>query len=516
MMAYPLCKYTTALYTQVINLTQSAERIAKGNPSMKPIFEPERLFLEQQLNVRLPKNCWRKSSKVFLNVEDKIPLLEFKALQGKITLTKYHILEIKDDSTIRIKYKGKEYTLKNHTYEEEYLKKETYLNELIEESLNETISYMEKYPDYEYRISLSGGKDSSLLLWMMQKVYAKLGRDIYLEVTPDAYNTSNDTAQTYLQIKKDIKPWVERIMDHSKVTDQLSYDLEFNKHMKAFIHSPEKGWYSWLKENKNWFLPSINVRNCCSTYKEGQVKKILDKNKRYVTFLGMRRFESQKRAFYEFDLDAAYLKKGKATNLRANWRKFCPIVNFKNEDVWLLILHYQIPHNKMYEYGYSRCGCLICPYASCYTDLLTRKYYPNLMRKWEYACSQNYDLYNIGPRLKWTKEEWQLGKWKEGTSKERELLILKKTKERVEQLAAIKGISPEIAEKYWDKQVCVCGKRLNPDEVALNLKLYGRYEGIEDTRTFKCKDCMCKDLDITKKQYQELVMEYRSSGCNLF
>ena len=75
-----------------------------------------------------------------------------------------------------------------------------------------------------------------------------------------------------------------------------------------------------------------------------------------------------------------------------------------------------------------------------------------------------------------------------------------------------------LAEKYWDKK-CDCGKKLNPDEIAMNYKLFGRYEDIsanEDNRQLYCKECMCKKLGITSKEYSEKVMEFRLQGCELF
>lgn len=59
-------------------------------------------------------------------------------------------------------------------------------------------------------------------------------------------------------------------------------------------------------------------------------------------------------------------------------------------------------------------------------------------------------------------------------------------------------------------------KKLNPDEVAMFLKLFGRYENKEDDRSYLCKECLCKLMNITKDEYTEKVKEFRSSGCNLF
>lgn len=72
-----------------------------------------------------------------------------------------------------------------------------------------------------------------------------------------------------------------------------------------------------------------------------------------------------------------------------------------------------------------------------------------------------------------------------------------------------------MAEKYWDKK-CLCGKKLNPDEIAMFYKIFGRYENQEDNRQLLCKKCLCEKLNITTKEYSEKVMEFRKQGCNLF
>ena len=82
-------------------------------------------------------------------------------------------------------------------------------------------------------------------------------------------------------------------------------------------------------------------------------------------------------------------------------------------------------------------------------------------------------------------------------------------------MAKIKGISEELAIKYF-KRVCVCGKKLNPDEVAMFLKLSGRYENIEDNRNYLCKKCLCEMFDMETKEYDKKKLEFRNQGCELF
>lgn len=173
-----------------------------------------------------------------------------------------------------------------------------------------------------------------------------------------------------------------------------------------------------------------------------------------------------------------------------------------------------IPFNEQYRYGFERCGCLICPYQSDYTDLLIEYFYPKMWDRWVnnilYKSFENLEVYK---NFKYSFYEWVNHKWKSGTSKEYEIIQLKPTKERVEELAKLKNVSEEIAEKYFRNTCAECEKKLNPNEVGMNLKYFGRQFPIE---RMICKKCFCKKMGINSKEYNKQIIEFRDSGCNLF
>ena len=169
----------------------------------------------------------------------------------------------------------------------------------------------------------------------------------------------------------------------------------------------------------------------------------------------------------------------------------------------------------MYKLGFQRVGCLLCPYQSNYNDLLIQKYYPQRWDWWMNILEKNYINTGVEKRLHWTLEEYKNGKWKTGISKVQELITKKYTEERSLELVKILGISKEMADKYWNRE-CSCGKKCNPTEIAMFYKLYGRYEGVEDNRQPKCKKCVCEEQEIDKKKYQEMYLNFREQGCNLF
>lgn len=444
---------------------------------MKPIFEQERVFLQEKLGIELPQNCWRDACKIYLNSDKESLILRFKVEQKKLVITK-NVME----KVLK--------TTRNKTLEEEIRENNDRLNELERESIEKTKEYIHKYHRNEIRVSYSGGKDSDVMWHILKKVFKDEGIEDYVI---DFYNTTNDTAQTYLHVKNDLP------QDHLQ------------------IHNPDKGWYQWLIE-KEYYLPSVTVRNCCSTYKEGKVREVLDIDVDYIIFLGARKYESTKRSEYDWDLNEAWKKSNpnKALSVPYYWRRFLPIVNFTDVDVWLYILREGILINKMYELGFSRTGCLLCPYSTEYNDLLIERHYPKYWERWTEIVSKNYERYDVRRRLKWTKDEYiNEGKWKRPVAKEHEIISRKPTAKRIKEIADLKGVSEEIAAKFFQK-VCRCNKKLNSDEIAMFLKITGIYEGVDDSRQYLCKNCMCEELNITKDQYAEKVREFREGGCNLF
>ena len=382
---------------------------------------------------------------------------------------------------------------KNYTLEEEYEVAREQLEAKVKQSIQMTKEYTLKNLDKKIFVSISGGKDSDVMKHIVDIAFNELREEgINVDYNLIAFNTSNDTAETYKHLKQ-----------HHKMT-------------KENIISPEVGFYQWIVDKKNYFTPTRFVRNCCSTYKEGQLTKIMGKKEDTLTFLGMRSPESVKRKDYDFDLNEAQKKIGKKPNVPENWLRFLPIVKWTDAEVWLYILNRKMKYNDMYNKGFNRIGCLICPYQSDVVELLIKNHYPKQWKRWVDILAKGYEIYGVERRLKWDLLEWcEGGRWKSATSKESELTTKKATPERVKELAELKGISEEMAVKYFKKE-CSCGKKLNPTEIAMFLKLTGRYENQEDNRQYLCKKCLSEFLGITTKEYKEKAIEFIQGGCELF
>lgn len=298
-------------------------------------------------------------------------------------------------------------------------------------------------------------------------------------------NTSNEVAATYKKVKS-----VDNIQ----------------------IINPKKGFYDWLKNDKKYFLPTRLTRSCCAKFKEGGLKKHFDKNEHLIMVLGVRKFESAKRSGYDYVMDYTFRSKNhKNNNIPKKWVNIAPIINWTDVDVWLYIMRENIEYNELYNKGYNRVGCIICPYQHDYIDILTRENYPHISKRWDSILKESYKRYRVWDNFHWTFDEYKNSKWKTGTSKDGELIKLKATKERINELAKLKGIDKSLAEKYFKKDCCICGKKItNPHAIGMSLKLN------RNSSSFYCKKCLGEKLGLNNKELNLLIRQYKEGGCNLF
>ena len=372
--------------------------------------------------------------------------------------------------------------------------KKEHLNQMEENSINKILEFIETNPTNRYIVSHSGGKDSSITYAIWLKAIEKLkivNRSLYNNLNWEIafFNTSNETADTYKYIKQNLPK------------DKLN------------IINPDMGFYQWIINVKNYFVPSVFFRNCCTKFKEKQMFENYECDENIIMVTGLRKYESFKRSKYDYVMD--YEKRKEihgVNNIPKNLTIFAPVVEWEDTDVWLYLIKNKIPVNKQYYYGFNRTGCLICPFQNDYIDILTKKYYPTHWKRWEELLKVNHEYYKIGERLKWSVDEWIEGKWKQAKSREQLIVMNKPNAKNIKELAEVKGISEELAAKYFHKK-CECGKNLNPTEVAVNLKFYGR-NMIEDK--MECKKCFMNSNDMKRQDYKEMVWNFVNDGCKLF
>jgi len=207
-------------------------------------------------------------------------------------------------------------------------------------------------PKDGYYLAFSGGKDSVAIYDLAVKAGVKF--DAHYCVSPI------DPPQIYSFIK------------------EMYPDVQWDFHARGF----------WKLVNKKG-LPMMNSRWCCEVIKEA------GGNGR-VVIVGNRRAEGSKRSKQCYVEVGRNYKKLKKTFIR-------PILNFDNYDIWQYIKGNNLPYCSLYDEGFKRLGCILCPFSR---DIERDEiYFPKITKLWHIACdrlvarykSQNYTNLNGKP-----------------------------------------------------------------------------------------------------------------------
>lgn len=139
---------------------------------------------------------------------------------------------------------------------------------------------------------------------------------------------------------------------------------------------------------KKGCLPTKMVRWCCSTYKEISGAGT-------VTLLGIRHEESPRRS----KRNEVEISRRKFTGTFDQWEEhkekmltcvrgkdkilLSPIIQWTEKDVWTYLSERGIPHCSLYDKGYRRIGCILCPMSNRKMKIREMNDYPHVRRNWE-------------------------------------------------------------------------------------------------------------------------------------
>lgn len=217
------------------------------------------------------------------------------------------------------------------------------MNGLVQRSIQFIRATYEQYEKqgYKFVVAFSGGKDSIVLLDLVQRALAP---DQFMVVFSD---TGMELSDTYSAIDK---------------AKNHYYNLNFQVARSSF--SPTESW-------REFGPPGRGLRWCCGVHKSVPtlvlLKSISDGNNvKAVVFDGVRSEESDKRSTY------AELSEGKKHISQVNCS---PILKWSTPEIYLYILERNILFNKAYKFGLFRVGCAVCPMSSSWWDGIANSLY---------------------------------------------------------------------------------------------------------------------------------------------
>jgi len=382
-----------------------------------------------------------------------------------------------DGETVKVDFSFYKYTKKElelikslETWDETINREKDRINMLEKESLNIIKEYTNLNNNRLNATLTSFGKDSAVTL--------HLGRKLFPDMLAIFGNTSLDCADTY---------------KHAKATHNV---LTIN---------PKEGFYQWRERYQ--YIPTRFNRACCDIFKEGSMIEHLDESDKYnnreILFLmGMRNEESSGRSGYGDEW-----RNNKWGDRK--WDALLPIRKWTEFDVWLYILKEGVDFNEKYRKGYMRVGCAIaCPYSNMSTWMLDQYWYKNMYDRWHNILEKDFINNQKWGRLNCTLEEYH-SVWNGGKIRK------EPTEAVVIELMKHKGLDDiEVAKSYFNNTCCEidCNKNVvDSDLVAMNMKFLGR-----NTQNMYCKKHFRIRLDMSVKEYNQHVEDFKIDECNLF
>lgn len=208
-------------------------------------------------------------------------------------------------------------------------------------------------PENGFYLAFSGGKDSQVLYHIAKMAGVKFKAHMNL--------TSVDPPDVIRFVKKEYP------------------EVEFNK--------PKISMYDMAIKKK--ILPTKTIRWCCAEYKE---KSGAGK----VTLIGIRHEESVRRSKRK---EVSINTKGKRKEMTFDqWSEHeekmvtcvegkdrilvSPIIHWTEKDVWSFLNSNNIPHCSLYDEGYRRIGCILCPMSSYKLKIQECNRFPHAKHKW--------------------------------------------------------------------------------------------------------------------------------------
>lgn len=189
--------------------------------------------------------------------------------------------------------------------------------------------------------SFSGGKDSQVVL------------DLCTRAIP-----STDFEVIYSDTGYELPPSLELYDKIQKQYKEKFPDLKF-----SLARNHDSVLNYWDKIG----TPSDTHRWCCSVMKTAPLYRMLrsgsDKLAKILTFDGVRAEESTKRS--------AYQRKGKGKH--TNVYNAHPILYWNTIEIFFYLFKYHLDINIAYRYGKARVGCLVCPFATTWDDMVVSR-----------------------------------------------------------------------------------------------------------------------------------------------
>lgn len=262
------------------------------------------------------------------------------------------------------------------------------LNQKIDHALGTIEQYYNWYDGKVY-VAFSGGKDSTVLLWLARKLFPRM-KAVFI-----------DTGLEYPEVRDFVKTihnvtWLKPKLTFGKVLDKYGYPVvskdqsdKIRKYRcsKSEIYKEQLLGDGTAAISRKWQhlidAPFKISEQCCDVMKK-KPAKLFEKKTMLRPIIGTMATESRQRKLL-------YLLHGCNSfhTLRAYSR---PLSIWTEDNIWEIIRRENIKYSEIYNMGYERTGCMFCMFGIEYDGT------PNRFQKMEVSHPKlhNYCINKLG------------------------------------------------------------------------------------------------------------------------
>ncbi len=204
----------------------------------------------------------------------------------------------------------------------------------------------DRYSNLPVAVAFSGGKDSLVVLGLALEEF---GNDftVFFNDTGIEFPETLEYAET---LRKELEP----------------------KGVKFIVAGAGDAFWKALRV---FSPPGRDYRWCCKVTKLGPITLAIRESfpRGVLMFVGQRKYESIKR----FKQPTVWRNEWVPNEVGAS-----PIFHWRAIEVWLYIFSRNLPYNKLYERGFDRIGCFLCPSASLAEFEKLKREKPELWQRW--------------------------------------------------------------------------------------------------------------------------------------
>lgn len=287
---------------------------------------------------------------------------------------------------------------------------------MLEDRLIKIRQIITKYGEEKFFVSFSGGKDSTVLSWLIDRaipsnniprVYCNTGIEYNDIVNFVSDMQKSDNRIIILKPKINIK---SMLINEGYPFKSKQHSAVVNRYQRLGLCPSVKQYLGIREDKEKWsafktcpkkleyqFTDDNNIKisdKCCQRMKKDVIHQYQKESKKTIAIIGIRQAEHGNRE----NAQCIALRGGKVT-------AFQPLTPLTDDFMNYLVDKYNIKLCKLYypPYNFKRTGCKGCPFALGLQNELDimSKYMPNERKQCEIIWSPVYTEYRrIGYRLK--------------------------------------------------------------------------------------------------------------------